>query len=559
MLERLVINNIALIQSADIEFDAKLNILSGETGSGKSVILDSLNFVLGSKADKNMIRYGSEQASVRAEFTVPADSAAVRALSELDIDTDGHIIISRKYSQDGKGSIKLNGNTVTAGMLRSVSQHLVDVYGQSEHFALLSESNQLSVIDGLCGKSAAVIKEEIAGLISGKKECAKKLRQIGGDPTERARRIDLLDYQIKEIDAAALSVGEDDALIARRKIIDNTERIASALGGCAQYIGGDGGCLDGVASARRLMHGISEFGEDYASVSDRLDALAAEMQDISDTLSDLTDGLEFDEAEARAVEDRLDLIRSLKKKYGPSVEDVLAFRDRAAEEYGVLADSDELAEKLNADMAALDEKIYRECVRLTEMRKAASEKFCKEVVAELKSLNISGARFEVYFENYSRQSANLDSPDGSDRIQFMFSANAGEPLKPLNKVISGGELSRFMLAIKTVLKELNGISTYIFDEIDAGISGLTAKSVAQKFVKIAESTQIIAVSHLPQICAAGDRNFLISKSERDGSTLTSVTRLDREGKIAEIIRLTGGGDSVAARKHSEELIEQFNK
>lgn len=557
MLERLVIKNIALIDSADIVFGAGLNILSGETGSGKSVILDSLNFVLGSKADKNMIRYGETEAYVRGEFTVTPQSAAVKALEELDIESDGEIIITRKYSADGKGNIKINGNTVTAGMLKTVSQHLVDVYGQSEHFALLSEANQLSVIDGLCGERAADIKNALSIFISEKRECLRRLKQLGGDSAERARRLDLLSYQIKEIDAAELEDGEEEELIAKRRIIDNTEKIASAVSGSLGAINGDGGGSDGISAARRLMANVSEYGDDYSSVSDRLDAVLAELQDIADTLSDMADGLEFDEADARRVEDRLDLIRNLKKKYGATVDEILAFRAKAGEEFDLLSDSEAVAEKLTKRLEELDESIFGECVKLTELRKNNAENFCRDVESELKSLNISGARFEVRFDEYDKSSANLTSVNGSDKVKFMFSANKGEPLKPLNKVISGGELSRFMLAIKTCLKDLNGISTYIFDEIDAGISGITARSVAEKFTDIAKNTQIIAVSHLPQICAAGDKNFLISKAEQNGGTVTSVREIVGDAKIAEIIRLTGGGETEAARQHAAELIAQY--
>lgn len=557
MLERLVIKNIALIDSADIVFGAGLNILSGETGSGKSVILDSLNFVLGSKADKNMIRYGETEAYVRGEFTVTPQSVAVKALEELDIESDGEIIITRKYSADGKGNIKINGNTVTAGMLKTVSQHLVDVYGQSEHFALLSEANQLSVIDGLCGERAADIKNALSIFISEKRECLRRLKQLGGDSAERARRLDLLSYQIKEIDAAELEDGEEEELIAKRRIIDNTEKIASAVSGSLGAINGDGGGSDGISAARRLMANVSEYGDDYSSVSDRLDAVLAELQDIADTLSDMADGLEFDEADARRVEDRLDLIRNLKKKYGATVDEILAFRAKAGEEFDLLSDSEAVAEKLTKRLEELDESIFGECVKLTELRKNNAENFCRDVESELKSLNISGARFEVRFDEYDKSSANLTSVNGSDKVKFMFSANKGEPLKPLNKVISGGELSRFMLAIKTCLKDLNGISTYIFDEIDAGISGITARSVAEKFTDIAKNTQIIAVSHLPQICAAGDKNFLISKAEQNGGTVTSVREIVGDAKIAEIIRLTGGGETEAARQHAAELIAQY--
>ena len=558
MLERLVIKNVALIESAQIEFCRGLNIMSGETGSGKSVILDSLNFVLGSKADRNMIRYGAEEASVRGEFTYSEGCTVEQILKELDIEADGQLIITRRYSQDGRGSIKVNGNAVTSGMLKKIAQHLVDVYGQSEHFTLLSQSNQLAVIDELCGHEGAEIKERLSDLVRKRKERLKKMKSLGGDAEERARRLDLLSYQIDEIERAELDAGEEEELINRRRIIENTEKIASAIGETLSALGGDGCAADCVSAARRLMAGVATFGNDYDSVADRLDAVTAELNDIKETLSDLSEGLEFDGEEARRVEDRLDLIRSLKRKYGADIEAILAFRESAAAEYELLSDSGNLAEKLNKEIAVLEDEIYAVCLSVTKLRKSYAQKFCKSVEKELKSLNISGAKFSVQFTPYDRQTVNLDSADGSDKIEFMFSANAGEPLKPLDKVISGGELSRFMLAIKTQLKELNGISTYLFDEIDAGISGVTANKVAEKFIAISRVTQVIAVSHLPQICASGDANFFIYKSAKDGGTLTHVERLDEEGKIGEIVRLTGGSDTEAARRHAKELIMQYN-
>ena len=264
-----------------------------------------------------------------------------------------------KYSADGKGNIKINGNTVTAGMLKTVSQHLVDVYGQSEHFALLSEANQLSVIDELCGERAADIKNALSILISEKRECLRRLKQLGGDSAERARRLDLLSYQIKEIDAAELRDGEEEELIAKRRIIENTEKIASAVSGSLGAINCDGGVSDGISAARRLMANVSEYGDDYSSVSDRLDAVLAELQDIADMLSDMADGLEFDEADARRVEDRLDLIRNLKKKYGATVEEILAFRAKAGEEYDLLSDSEAVAEKLTKRLEELDERLRK--------------------------------------------------------------------------------------------------------------------------------------------------------------------------------------------------------
>ena len=557
MLQRLHIKNIALISGADIEFDDKLNVLSGETGSGKSVILDSINFVLGSKADKTMIRFGEQEATVRAEFVVDENSAAVQKLREYDIETDGEIIITRKLNLEGKGSIKVNGNTVTATMLKSVTQHLVDVHGQSEHFFLLNEDNQLKVVDGICGEQIAEIKCELSELIAKKRDFKAKIAALGGDESERERKMDLLKFQINEIEAAELKIGEFEELKARQNIIANTEKIFSALNAAHSLLNDDGGSIDGISSSKHYLNTISGYADDYAQIAARLENLSVEASDIAETLADLADSLTFDEQEASYIDERLTLIKALKKKYGADEEHILEFLEGAKAEYDAISDSANAIEKYQKAIAECDGKIFALCQKLTELRKITADKFCKAVTAELKTLNIQNASFEVEFNEYDRLTANLQSSNGADIICFMFSANKGEPLKPLSKVISGGEMSRFMLAVKTQLKDINGISTYIFDEIDAGISGYTAKTVAEKFIKISDNTQIIAVSHLPQVCAASSAQFLIYKSEESGKTLTNVKRLTDEEKIDEIVRLTGSVSSDAATEHAKELINQF--
>lgn len=559
MLQRLYVKNVALISEADVEFDGKLNILSGETGSGKSVILDSINFVLGSKADKTMIRYGEQEMSVRAEFFVEEGSEALKKLKELDVDSDGEIVITRKLTADGKGAIKINGNAVTASMLKSVTQHLVDVHGQSEHFFLLSEDNQLKVVDGLLGERAQKIKEELAVLISEKKSLKAKISELGGDESERERLLDLLNYQINEIDGANLKEGEFEELKARQNIIANTERILTALSAVRSVLDDENGCADGISTAKHYVNGISALSDAYAQIGERLESLGVEIEDISETVGDLADELNFDSREAEEIDERLSLIKSLKKKYGADEKEILEFCEKARAKADILSDSANAVEKFTAEIEAVDGKIYALCKKLTALRQEGAEKFCKEVIEELKTLNIPNAKFAVEFAEYDRTTANLSSSNGSDSICFNFSANKGEPLKPLSKVISGGEMSRFMLAVKTRLKDINGISTYIFDEIDAGISGFTATTVAEKFVKIAKNTQILAVSHLPQVCAASDAQFLIYKVEEGGKTLTKVRRLDEESKIDEIVRLTGSVRSAAARQHAIELINQIKK
>lgn len=557
MLQKLFIKNVALISEAEIEFDGKLNVLSGETGSGKSVILDSINFVLGSKADKTMIRYGEQEAIVRAEFCVDENSEAVKKLEEFDIESDGLISITRKFSLDGKGSIKINGVSVTASMLKAVTLHLVDVHGQSEHFFLLSEDNQLNVVDGICGEDVGVIKSELADLIKNKRGLKAKIAELGGDGAERERKLDLLEYQIKEIENADLKEGEFDELKTRRNIIANTEKILSSISGGVSALNDDGGALDCLSSAQRAITGISSLSDNYAKMEERLEEVYAEISDICETLTDYGDELTFDGREAEEIDERITLIKNLRKKYGADEKEILNFLEDSRAQFDLLSDGANAVEKYNKQISECDEKIYALCKKLTNKRKSASDKFCNDVTAQLKTLNIPDAQFSVKFAEYDEQTANLQSANGSDNISFMFSANKGEPLKPLNKVISGGEMSRFMLAVKTVLKDVNGISTYIFDEIDAGISGYTANAVAEKFVRIAENTQILAVSHLPQVCAASGAQFLIFKENNGDKTVTKVKRLDEESKINEIIRLTGSVNSEAAKIHAKELIAQY--
>ncbi len=326
MLQRLYVKNVALISEADIEFDSGLNVLSGETGSGKSVILDSINFVLGSKADRTMIRYGENEAIVKAEFDLPADCEAVKILSGYDIETDGTVIISRRLTTDGKSAIKINGNTVTVAMLKNVTAHLVDVHGQSEHFFLLSEDNQLKVLDGLLGGDAENIKNALKEQLTEKRNLKNKIAALGGDESERARKLDLLDFQIKEIEKAGLKKGEFDELTARRNIIFNLEKILASLNYAKNALASDGGCMDGLSASIREMNRISDIGEEYSQLTVRLENLYTEATDVSETLSDLADSLTFDEAEAQSVEERLSLIKALKKKYGADEEEILRFK-----------------------------------------------------------------------------------------------------------------------------------------------------------------------------------------------------------------------------------------
>ncbi|MBQ7323507.1 MAG: DNA repair protein RecN [Clostridia bacterium] len=557
MLARLTIKNVALIESADIQFGTGLNVLSGETGAGKSVILDSVNFVLGAKADRTMIRYGETECMVKAEFFVAETSKAVETLREMDIDTDGEIIISRKFSETGKNSIKVNGNTVTASMLRKITDSIVDVHGQSEHFFLLKESNQLKTLDHVVGSGLLPLKEELSALLKEKKGIEEQIALLGGNQQERERRLDIIKFQIEEIGTADFKEGEEEELLAKRNKIANLEKILMALREATEAFSGEHGVSDGLRYASRAVAGIARIDEEYANILDRMEVLASDAEDIGASLSDMAEGLYFDENEAEETENRLDLLRNLKRKYGNTIAEINAYLVKIQEEYDLLSDCEGQYALLTSKCTKLEKKIYAVCQKITQLRQTEGLAFCKRVTEELKTLNIASAQFAIEFQPYTAEDVGKATANGLDEICFQFSANAGEPMKSLGKIISGGEMSRFMLAVKTQLSDVNEISTYIFDEIDAGISGKTAKVVGEKLARIAKNTQIIAVSHLAQIAVMSDSEFLIEKQEIDGKTLTQVHSLTERGQMQEIVRLLGGEvEDEFACKHAEELLKQ---
>ena len=557
MLSRLSIKNVALIENADITFGEGLNVLSGETGAGKSVILDSVNFVLGAKADRTMIRYGETECIVKAEFSVSENSKAVQALRELDIDSDGEIIISRKFTESGKNSVKINGNAVTATMLRTVTDSLVDVHGQSEHFFLLKESNQLKTLDSVVGGELTEEKEKLAALLRENRDIDERISLLGGDEQERGRRLDILKFQIDEIESVDLREGEEEELLAKRNKINNLEKIISSLREATEALSGETGVLDGLRYANRALSAISKLDESYQTVCEKLESIAIDADDVAETLSDMAEELYFDENEAQETETRLDAIRSLKRKYGANKGQIDEYLEKIRAEYELLSDCEGQYAVLTAQKSKVLRKIYEICRKMTALRKEHGEAFCRRVTEELKTLNIERAQFAIEFGEYTEEDAEKANSNGLDTVRFLFSANAGEPMKPLGKIISGGEMSRFMLAVKTQLSDVNEISTYIFDEIDAGISGKTAKVVGEKLARIAKNTQIIAVSHLAQIAAMSDEEFLIEKREENDKTVTHVYSLDRTQKTKELVRLLGGTEKDEyALKHAEELLKQ---
>ena len=441
-------------------------------------------------------------------------------------------------------------------MLRRITSLLVDVHGQSEHFYLLKESNQLRLLDGIAGEPVASARSEVQTLLSERRRLLNELALFGGDEGERSRKLDILRFRIDELTRAELREGEEEELLARRERLRNAEKIKDGLSEARELLLSDGGSCDALRGSIRTLRSLSRFGEGYGALADRLEAASAEVEDIAGEVEGELDDFDVDEREAERVENRLDELRTLKRKYGGSISSAMEFLQNAIEECELLENSAERSEWLTEELSKTDDKLFAACQRLTEARKAAAKGFCTRVTDELKTLNINSARFEILFSDYGREDVGSATSEGLGGVKFLFSANQGEPPKELGRIISGGEMSRFMLAVKAQLSGVSGIGTYIFDEIDAGIGGRTARVVGEKFCKISQSVQIVAVSHLARIAAFADSNFLIEKVEENGRTLTRISLVEGEKKRAEIARLIGGDTGEIALRHAEELLRE---
>ncbi len=551
MIQKISIKNFALIDNTEIEFNSGLNVLSGETGSGKSIIIDAINFALGAKADKSCIRFGSQECLVTVNFSVDNDEVK-QVLNDFDIEFDDELIVKRKFTVEGKSSIKVNGETVTGGMLKKITSCLVDVHGQSEHYSLLDKENQLSVLDKYCGQELSDLKQRLLSPVAQMKKTLSELKRLSAN-SDGERRLDILKYQIEEIEKVDIRKGEEENLLEERKIIVNAEKIADSLGEAYSLLSGEDKGVDAIVSAGRRISQLLSFGEKYSQIYDGLENAISILNEQTYAVKDLLDGLDYSEQKADEIEKRLDEIRDLKRKYGGSYEAVQEFLKSAQREVDEIVNSTEIVEKLNSDKTKLEKELNEIYSEITNCRKKYALKFCKSVTESLKTLAMQSATFEISFTE-KQDSLSLN---GRDEIEFLFSANKGEPLKNMAKTISGGEMSRFMLALKSEISAMNGISTYIFDEIDAGISGQVALTMAKKFAEIALHKQIIAISHLAIMTAMSDTSFLIYKFENETKTYSTIKVLDYNGKINEIIRLVGGqNDSEIAKTHAENMIKQ---
>ena len=553
MLELLHIENIAIIEAADIEFAPGFNALTGETGAGKSIVIDSLSAVLGQRTSRELIRTGAEKAFVSAAFS----GMAPELTDELGIqpEADGMLLLQREIQTDGKNVCRVNGRPVTVGQLRALGARLLNIHGQHDGQQLLDEEQHIVYLDsfGRVESLAITYAEKY-------KNFTDIRRQIGAlqmDEAEKARRVDTLQYQIEELRRAKLTPGEEEELTARRGMLRNAEKFLDAVAGADYALNGDdsgGGALSALRQAQDALSGVHHLDDAFGQLYERLGEAYSEVYDIAATVEDKRGELDVSPGELDRVESRMDLLYRLKKKYGATVEDMLDYQARCEAELAQIEDAGDTLARLEQALSKAEKEARQAAQALSDARKAAAERLTAQILTELQQLDMGKIRFAVDFAEKP-----LDS-DGMDTVRFLMSANVGEELRPIHKIASGGELARIMLAMKNVLSEQDHVGTMVFDEVDTGVSGRAAQKVAEKMARISRRKQVLCVTHLPQLAAMADTHFSVEKGERGGRTYTEVRRLDREQRRRELARLTGGSHvSQTMLDGAEELLVQAEK
>ncbi len=553
MLNTLKIKNIALIENLTIEFDKGLNVLTGETGAGKSIIIDSLNFVLGARTDRTLIRSGESNARVDAVFTVDNNTAVEEFFKANDFDYDGEILISRSMNTDGKSNIWLNGNPITAGMLKELTSNLVDIYGQQEQVSLLSNSKQLQLLDNFCGKDLKKLQAEYLEKYSQIKKINKSLQELGGDSQMVEREKDYLSFVINEIESQNLSEDEENDLKEKVHLFSNIEKImsganmtANALSSAEQYIN----------QAIPSISTITAFDNSMENLYERLKSQKIELDDITETINEYLENLDFSETEFDKLDARLDTYKSLQKKYGGTTENVLQFLNESKTKLDRLVNSEQYILKLQDEKVSALKSALDLAKQINNIRQKTAQELQEKLKQNLVCLGMPSATIYFDFNNMDYTEDNLAST-GVGGVQIMFSANLGQQAKLLSKVASGGEMSRVMLAIKSVLAESDNISTMIFDEIDSGISGQIAQAVSEKIAQISRHHQVLVITHTIQIASMADTHFKVRKFEQDGKTVSYVEQLDENSRVDEIARfISADASSTLAKQSAVEIIKK---
>ena len=552
MLELLHIENIAVIEEADIQFHPGFNALTGETGAGKSIVIDAMGAVLGERTSRELIRTGTEKAFVSAEFShVPAE---LPGLAETGVapDEDGNLLLQREIGGDGKNACRANGRPITVAQLRRIGAELLNIHGQHDGQQLLDEEQHGTYLDrfGKTEKTLSAYQKEYSAMT----ELKAQIKALKMDEAEKARRMDSLRFQIGELERAELVPGEEEELAARRNILRNGEKYIGALSGADYCLSGDdecGGAVSQLREAEEAMSAVRNLGDDLAELYKRLEELRCEAYDLAEISRDKRAEFDFSPAELDAVESRSDQLYRLKKKYGATVEDMLAYLDKCRAELDAIETADDTLILLEQKLKKAETATLAAGAELTRVRREAAKVLEGRIQRELRDLDMNKVRFAIEFTEKE------PSSDGCDTIRFLMSANVGEDLRPIARIASGGELARIMLALKNVLAEQESIGTLAFDEVDTGVSGRAAQKVAEKLAQVSRRKQVLCVTHLPQLAAMADTHFSVEKGERGGRTYTEVILLNREQRKAELARITGGSKVTEALLESAgELLDE---
>ena len=547
MLSLLHIENIAVIECADISFHKGFNILTGETGAGKSIIIDGISAILGERAYRDMVRTGTEKAIVRAIFT---DVPAFSWFEENGVEHDPETVILREIHMDGKNVCRVNGTLVNVTALRKLGLQLINIHGQHDSASLFDEAYHLQFLDDYAANQD--LRNSYAEKYTSVDMLRSEINRMTMDEGEKLRRMETLRYQIEEIEKAQLQAGEDDQLEQRRKLLQNAEKISDGIHTAVECLyGGDDseGAASLLQQAERELARLNRFTDAFASIHEKVTDLMYQVQDAAEEMRDARDELSYSADELERIESRLDVIHRLRRKYGATCEDILTYLENAKAELDEIEFADDHLERLKNKCAKAEKEAVEAAMILRENRKITAETLSHKILSELAQLDMPRVQFSCEFTP-TELSAN-----GMDQVAFYMSANAGEALKPLSKVASGGELARIMLAMKNVLAEQDRVQTLVFDEVDTGVSGRAAQKVAEKLRSVARNKQVLCVTHLPQLAALGDTHLLIAKEERQGRTYTSVTPLDKEGRKRELARIIGGANiTETTLKSAEEML-----
>ncbi len=553
MLELLHIENIAIIEAADIVFERGFNALTGETGAGKSIVIDALSAVLGQRTSRELIRTGADKAFVGATFSgVDPELTAPLGITPEE---DGTLLLQREIHGDGKNVCRVNGRPVTVGQLRALGARLLNIHGQHDGQQLLDEEQHIAYLDsfGRTGNLAEAYTVKYKHFT----DIRRQIAALQMDEAEKARRVDTLQYQIEELRRAKLKRGEEEELSSRRGMLRNGEKFLDAVAGADYALNGDdsgGGALSALHQAQDALGAVRHLDDGFDALYQRLGEAYSEVYDIAATVEDKRGELDVSPGELDRVESRMDQLYRLKKKYGATVEDMLEYLRRCTEELAQIEDAGDTLARLEHELSSAEKAARQAANALSDARKASAERLTEQILSELRQLDMGKIRFAVDFAEKP-----LDG-DGVDTVRFLMSANVGEELRPIHKIASGGELARIMLAMKNVLSEQDHVGTMVFDEVDTGVSGRAAQKVAEKMARISRRKQVLCVTHLPQLAAMADTHFSVEKGERNGRTYTEVRRLDREQRRQELARLTGGSHvSQTMLDGAEELLTEAEK